>query len=247
MYFKRIDELKDSLQSLRPLNETELVRLREEFMIENTYDSNAIKGNALTLGETALVLRQGVTVGGKHIKDHLEAIGHRDAFLYMTELAAVKSALSERVIRKLHSLVLMNDAKNKGRYRAVEAVIAGSPHTPPPHFLVHELMEALLIDYEGIKKFKHVIEAIAELHLRFEGIHPFIGGNGRTGRLIMNLELIKAGFLPINIKFTDRSKYYDCFDDYYAGSHTPNALTQLMLAYEEYEISRYAEQLGDRQ
>jgi Fic family protein len=244
MDFKRIDELKDTLQSLRPLNETELRRLREEFMIENTYNSNAIEGNTLTLRETALVLQQGVTIDGKHIRDHLEAIGHKDAFFYMVELADAGSALTERVIKDLHSLVLMNDAKNKGAYRSVEVAIAGSVHIPSPHYLIHELMEALLVDYEGIKQYKHIIEAIAELHLRFEGIHPFIDGNGRTGRLILNLELIKAGFLPVNIKFTDRGKYYDCFDDYHAGSHTPDALTQLILTYEEYEIQRYVEKLG---
>jgi Fic family protein len=244
MDFKRIDELKNTIRSLRPLNETELRRLREEFMIENTYNSNAIEGNALTLRETALVLQQGVTIDGKHIRDHLEAIGHKDAFLYMVELADTGSTLTERVIRELHSLVLMNDAKNKGTYRTVEVTIAGSIHTPSPHYLIHERMEALLDDYEAIKQGKHIIEAIAEFHLRFEGIHPFIDGNGRTGRLILNLELLKAGFLPVNIKFADRSKYYDCFDDYHAGSHTSDALTQLILAYEEYEILRYVEKLG---
>jgi Fic family protein len=244
MNFKRIDELKNTLKSLRPLNETEIRRLREEFMIENTYDSNAIEGNTLTLKETALVLQQGLTIDGKHIRDHLEAIGHKDAFLYMVELADEGSALTERVIKELHSLVLMNDAKNKGVYRTVEVTIAGSAHTPPPHYLIHERVETLLSDYEDTRQNKHIIEAIAEFHLRFEGIHPFIDGNGRTGRLILNLELIKAGFLPVNIKFTDRGKYYDCFDDYHAGSRTPNALTQLILAYEEYEILRYIKRLG---
>lgn len=244
MNFKRIDELKNTLKSLRPLNESELRRLREEFMIENTYNSNAIEGNTLTLRETALVLQQGLTIGGKHIRDHLEAIGHRDAFYYMLELAGAQNALTELVVRGLHSLVLINDAKNKGTYRTVEVTIAGSSHTPSPHYLIHERMENLLADYENIKKDKHIIEAAAEFHLRFEGIHPFIDGNGRTGRLILNLELIKAGFLPVNIKFTDRSKYYDCFDDYYAGNRTPNALTRLILDYEEDEILKYAEKVG---
>jgi Fic family protein len=244
MNFKRIDELKNSLKSLRPLNETELRRLREEFMVENTYNSNAIEGNTLTLRETALVLQQGVTINGKHIRDHLEAIGHRDAFYYMIELADAKSELKERVIKELHSLVLMNDARNKGTYRNIEVAIAGSAHTPTPHYLIREQIETLLADYEDMKRNKHIVEAAAEFHLLFEGIHPFIDGNGRTGRLILNLELIKAGFLPVNIKFTDRGKYYDCFDDYHAGSHTPDALTQLILAYEEYEILRYVKKLG---
>ena len=114
MVFTNIDELKNKLKSMRPLNEAELKRLREEFMIENTYNSNAIEGNTLTLRETALILQQGVTIEGKHIKEHLEAIGHKDAFYYMLDLADAKITLTERVIRELHSLVLVNDAKNKG-------------------------------------------------------------------------------------------------------------------------------------
>jgi Fic family protein len=242
--FSRVDKLQKKLKSLRPLNETELKRLREEFMIENTYNSNAIEGNSLTLKETALILQQGVTVGGKRIRDHLEAIGHKDAFYFMTELADTHSALTERVVKELHSLVLMNDAKNKGTYRTVNVVIFGAAHTPPPHYLVHEQMEALLNDYDSMKRGKHTLEAAAEFHLRFEGIHPFIDGNGRTGRLILNLELMKGGFLPVDIKFTDRNKYYDCFDSYYSSGGTPEALTRLILGYEEEEISKYIKKLS---
>jgi Fic family protein len=239
MDFARIDELRDKLKSLRPLNETELRRLREEFMIENTYNSNAIEGNTLTLRETALILGQGMTINGKHIREHLEAIGHRDAFNYMIELADAGSPLSERFIKELHSLVLADDAKNRGAYRTVDVAIAGSPHEPPPHYLIRERMEALLRDYENMKRGARVISAAAEFHLRFEEIHPFIDGNGRTGRLILNFELIKAGFLPVNIKFADRGKYYDCFDSFHADGGSPDALTRLILAYEEEEILKY--------
>jgi Fic family protein len=100
-------------------------------------------------------------------------------------------------------------------------------------------MEELIRGYEDMKKEKHIIEAIAEFHLRFEGVHPFIDGNGRTGRLILNLELIKSGLLPVNIKFADRRKYYDCFDRYYSGGHTPDTLAQLIAGYEIEELERY--------
>jgi Fic family protein len=213
-------------------------------MIENTYNSNAIEGNTLTLRETALILQQGVTVDGKHIKEHLEAIGHKDAFNYMLELADAGSALTERVVKELHSLVLVNDAKNKGVYRSVEVTISGAGHTPPPPYLVSEQMETLLNDYDGMKHSTHTIEAAAEFHLRFEGIHPFIDGNGRTGRLILNLELMKGGFLPVNIKFTDRNRYYDCFESYHSGEHTSDVLTRLVLDYEEEEILKYIEKLS---
>ena len=245
MDFERADNLRERLKTLRPLNDTELRRLREEFMIENTFNSNAIEGNTLTLKETALILQQGVTINGKHIRDHLEAIGHKDAFYYMIELADAGTALTERIIKELHSLVLMSDAKNKGTYRTVEVTILGASHSPPPHYLILERMEDLLRDYENMKQNMHITKAAAEFHLRFEGIHPFIDGNGRTGRLILNLELIKAGFLPVNIKFADREKYYDCFDSYYAANGTSDDMTQLILAYEEEEILKYMARLGE--
>ena len=244
MDFTYVDELKNELKSLRPLNETELKRLREECMVENTYNSNAIEGNTLTLRETALILQQGITIEGKHIREHLEAIGHKDAFYYMIELADAKHPLTERVIKELHSLILMNDAKNKGIYRTVEVGIIGAVHNLTPHYLIQEHMEALLNEYEIMKRNKHIIEAVAEFHLRYEGIHPFIDGNGRTGRLIMNLELVKEGFLPVNIKFTDRKKYYDCFDSYYSDARTVEPLTQLILTYEKEEILRYVKKLS---
>jgi Fic family protein len=121
-------------------------------------------------------------------------------------------------------------------------MIRGAVHTPPQPYLVAPQMETLLADYNGMKRGKHdkhIVEAIAEFHLRFEGIHPFIDGNGRTGRLIINLELIKAGFLPVDIKFTDRDKYYICFDDYYGEKQTPDTLTELIIGCETAELERY--------
>jgi Fic family protein len=239
MDFTRIDDLRNKLKTMRPLNETELKRLRDEFMIENTYNSNAIEGNTLTLRETALILQEGITIAEKPVREHLEAIGHKDAFEYVVSLADANAELTERVIKEIHSLVLMNDVNNRGVYRSVPVTIMGAAHTPPQPYLVPVQMEELLRDYEGMKREKHIIEAIAEFHLLFEGIHPFIDGNGRTGRLILNLELIKAGLLPINIKFADRRKYYDCFDHYYSNGHTPEALVQLITGYEIEELEKH--------
>lgn len=239
MDFTRIDELRNKLKTMRPLNETELKRLRDEFMIENTYNSNAIEGNTLTLRETALILQEGVTIAEKPVREHLEAIGHKDAFEYVISLADANTELTERVIKEIHSLVLMNDNTNRGVYRSVPVTIMGAAHTPPQPYLVPVQMEQLLVDYEAMKQDKHIIEAIAEFHLRFEGVHPFIDGNGRTGRLILNLELIKAGLLPVNIKFAARRKYYDCFDHYYSNGHTPETLTQLIAGYEIEELERH--------
>ena len=117
MNYTKIDELRNKLKSLRPLNETELKRLRDEFIIENTYNSNAIEGNTLTLRETALILQEGITIAEKPLREHLEAIGHKDAFEYVIALADANTELTERVIKEIHSLVLMNDANNRGVYR----------------------------------------------------------------------------------------------------------------------------------
>jgi len=235
----KIEELRNKLKTMRSLNETELKRLRDEFMIENTYNSNAIEGNTLTLRETALILQEGVTIAEKPVREHLEAIGHKDAFEYVIGLADASTELTERVIKEIHSLVLMNDIKNKGVYRGIDVTIMGAAHTPPQPYLVPVQMEQLLVDYQDMKRDKPIIEAIAEFHLRFEGVHPFIDGNGRTGRLILNLELIKAGLLPVNIKFADRRKYYDCFDHYYSNGHTPETLAQLIASYEVEELERH--------
>lgn len=238
MDFKRLDELAAQVKAMRPLNQAELKRLRDEFVVENTYDSNAIEGNSLTLRETALVLQEGITIAEKPLKDHLEAIGHRDAFEYVVSLAGEKKPLTEHVIKEIHSLVLMNDRENRGVYRSVPVKIMGAQHTPPQPYLVPVQMERLIADYEDMKKRLHIVEAVAEFHLRFEGIHPFIDGNGRTGRLILNLELIKAGLLPVNIKFTDRRKYYDTFDAYYGESGSPEMLVELIASYEVAELER---------
>ncbi|MBO5163841.1 MAG: Fic family protein [Ruminococcus sp.] len=234
----KVHELKNKLSELRPLNQGELKRLREEFVINNTYHSNAIEGSTLTLRETALILQEGVTIAEKPIKEHLEAIGHKDAFDYVMELTDSKTALSERVIKDIHSLVLMADRENKGIYRRVPVMIMGSEHTPPQPFLIPELMAELVLDYNEKYGAADIIELASELHLRFESIHPFIDGNGRTGRLLLNFELMKCGLLPVNIKFTDRVKYYDSFDDY-RRNNSVEALASLVADYEIQELQKY--------
>lgn len=234
--FNVLDELSKELKTKRPLNQTELKKLHENFMIENTYHSNAIEGNTLTLRETAMILQDGITIAEKPIKDHLDLIGYKDAFEYIMELADRNTPLTEKNIKDIHSLVLMNDAQNRGVYRRLPITIVGALHTLPQPYLVAIQMEQLLQDYAELKQTHHIIEAVSIFHLRFEGIHPFIDGNGRTGRLILNLELIKSGLLPINIKFADKREYYACFDDYYGANHTSDRLTKLITKYEIEEL-----------
>ena len=241
-----IDRLSAVLKSLRSLNDAELKRLREEFVIEATYNSNAIEGNTLTLRETALILQEGITIAAKPLRDHLDVISYRDAFYYILELAKDDTPLTETAIKNIHSLVLMCDAGNKGRYRSVPVRIMGSGYTPPQPYLVPVAMEQLLDNYKTWKKEQHILEAIARMHLEFETIHPFIDGNGRTGRLLMEMELVKHGLLPIDIKFRDRAAYYDCFDSYRADDKNPEAMTQLIATYEKEELERYITVIRNR-
>ncbi len=239
----RIDEKIAVLDALRPLTAGEVARLKDEFLVEFTYNSNAIEGNTLTLQETAMVL-EGMTIDRKPLKDHLEVIGHRDAFEYMLQLVQDKVPLSERIIKEIHSLVLIDKPEDRGIYRRIPVRIMGAKHEPTEPYLVPVQMEQLMVRHGEMVKTMHPVERIALFHLLFEGIHPFIDGNGRTGRLLFNLELISAGFPAINVKFSDRRKYYDCFSSYYeTSSHEQMAL--LVGGYVEDMLDRYLKLLRE--
>ena len=180
--------------------------------MEYTYNSNAIEGNTLTLRETALVL-QGLTIDKKPLKDHMEAVGHKEAFDFVSELVKDNVPISESIIKQIHYLVLADKKEDRGVYRRVPVRIMGAQHEPVQPYLIEPKMEQLLRDFAASTE--HIVTKLARFHIEFEGIHPFIDGNGRTGRLLVNLELMKAGFLPIDIKFTDRIAYYNAFDEYY--------------------------------
>ena len=235
--FARIDSLKDELNKRRPLTEGELKRLQEQFLVEFTYNSNAIEGNTLTLRETALVL-EGITIDQKPLKDHLEAVGHRDAFEYVQGLVTNHVPFSEHEIKMIHSLVLMDRPEDKGIYRRIPVRIMGAYHEPPRPYLVPEQMEKLVSEFAKTKL--HTIENAALFHLKFEGIHPFIDGNGRTGRLILNFTLMQNGYPPVNVKFADRKRYYDSFDAYYRdGMAEP--MVKLISEYVEERLLEYLE------
>lgn len=224
----QIDRKKAELDGRRPLTEGELERLNEEFTVEYTYNSNAIEGNTLTLRETDLVLR-GLTIDQKPLKDHMEAVGHKEAFDYVRELVKEKAPLTESIIRQIHYLVLADKKKDdRGVYRRVPVRIMGAHHEPVQPYLIEPKMEQLLLDYAASED--HIVTKLARFHIEFEGIHPFIDGNGRTGRLIVNLELMKAGYPPIDIKFTDRVAYYNAFDAYYV-KHDLSAMEGLFAGY----------------
>ena len=238
-----IEQKRERLDALRPLTPGEVKRLQEEFMVEFTYNSNAIEGNTLTLKETAMVL-EGMTIDQKPLKDHLEAVGHRDAFLYIQDIAKQDIPLGEFVIKNIHSLVLMNQPEDKGVYRRIPVRIMGAYTEPVQPYLIEPKMTELLTVNEERKTTMGVIERVARFHLEFEGIHPFIDGNGRTGRLIMNLDLIRNGYPAINVKFADRKKYYDAFDAYYRDG-SADAMIELIAEYVNERLDEYLEILAE--
>lgn len=235
--FERIEELKAELDTRRPLTQGELERLNEEFMIEFTYNSNAIEGNTLTLQETAMVL-EGITIDQKPLKDHLEAVGHKDAFLYVQDIVSNKMTLTEFVIKNIHSLVLMNKLEDKGVYRRVPVKIIGAFTEPVQPYMIEPKITELLAENEKRKATMNIIERVARFHLEFESIHPFIDGNGRTGRLLMNFELMQNGYPPINVKFSDRKRYYDAFDSY-SRNQDATPMTILIAKYVTERLEQY--------
>jgi Fic family protein len=211
--FNEIDKKKQLLDSKRPLPEHTVKSIREHLLLEWTYNSNAIEGNTLTLIETKVVL-EGITVGGKTLREHLEVINHRDAILLVEEIVAKNEPLTEWQIKNIHALVLkgINDTY-AGNYRDQQVIMAGAKHIPPEPFLIKEKMESLIKWYDAEGKQLHPIERAALLHIIFVGIHPFIDGNGRTSRLLLNLELMKNGYPPLVIRNENRIKYYNALDN----------------------------------
>ncbi len=243
MDFNHIDQLLKKLNTCRPLSEGEVERLRDEFLIDFTYNSNAIEGNTLTLQETALIINEGITIAEKPLKEHLEVISHKEAYLYVESLVKENVTLSEKVIQDIHSIVLMHKPADKGVYRQIPVRIMGATHEPPQPYLVPVQMEQLIIEYRNMKKVLHPIERISLFHLKFESIHPFIDGNGRTGRLLLNLELMKEGYPVINVKFSDRRKYYDCFTQYHQSGN-PDAMVKLISGYVQESLEKYIQILA---
>lgn len=234
-----IDNKKKELDSKRPLTQGEIERLTEEFIVEYTYNSNAIEGNMLTLRETDMVLR-GLTIDKKPLKDHMEAVGHKEAFDFVRDLVKDNIPISECIIKQIHYLVLADKKEDRGVYRRVPVRIMGAKHEPVQPYLIQPQMEQLLEKYRNSTE--HIIPKLARFHIEFEGIHPFIDGNGRTGRLLVNLELMKAGYPPIDIKFADRIAYYNAFDEYH-GNHNLGAMEKLFAGYLKERLDGYLRML----
>lgn len=219
-----LEAKKRRLDVYRPFPPALVRNLDEWFTIELTYTSNAIEGNTLSRAETALVVEKGLTVEGKTLEEHLEAVNHAQALEFISTLRGLKrSDLEEHHLLELHRLVLQKiDDANAGRYRAVAVRIAGSRAIMPNPVKVPHLMDEFMAWLAKARGNELVIAADA--HFRLVSIHPFVDGNGRTARLLMNFLVIQAGFPPAIIRKEDRKRYIDSIeagqlgkslDDYY--------------------------------
>lgn len=210
--FDQLDHLKSRLDALRPLPVSVVRNLHEDLVVRWTYHSNAIEGNTLTLQETKVVL-EGITIGGRSLREHLEAINHREAIRFLETLVNENDILRETDIKSLHSLILRGiDDTNAGIYRNVNVRISGARHMPPDFLHVPELMHAFATWYQAEAAALHPVERAARVHSDFVKIHPFVDGNGRTSRLLMNLELLKSGFPPVVLPVERRLAYYEALD-----------------------------------
>lgn len=209
---EEIDALKSQLDNIRQMDS---YRITEALELEYTFESNRIEGNTLTLQETDLVINEGLTISGKSMREHLEAVNHNEAIEYIKDLMKRAISMNERELLVVHNLILRGIMpEHAGKYRNVQVMIKGSSHMPPQPYLVSKQMEDLFAWYAQVKNQLHPVVLAAEMHERLVTIHPFIDGNGRTSRLLMNLILLSSGYVIANIKgdFESRKAYYTALE-----------------------------------
>jgi len=240
---KHLDSLHKKWQDHKPLNGTQLQKMKEYFNVEYTYESNRIEGNTLTLKETELVVNQGLTISGKSMTEHLEAINHAEASDYIADLATRHIDLTKRTLLEIHGLILRSiDRPNAGVFRTANVRIAGSEHLPPEHYKVGEFMTDYFRFYNHKKDQLHPVILAAEMHERLVSIHPFIDGNGRTARLVMNLILMRHGYPIANLKgdLTSRLEYYNTLEEVQVNNR-PSEFYHFIVDAVEISLNRHLE------
>ncbi|MEA3355263.1 MAG: Fic family protein [Patescibacteria group bacterium] len=217
--YQRIKEKKAKLDNLRPLPKSLVSRLHDQIIIEWTYNSNGIEGTTLSLKETRLILEHGLTIKGKPLKEHFEAKNHKDAISFVEELVREKQFdVNQLLIRQIHQLVIKEiDDEWAGKYREVEVEITGTKFVPPDSVVVPVKMRQFEKWLQDKNNQKNLIDYASLAHFKLVDIHPFIDGNGRTARLLMNLILMNRGYPPTVILKNDRMKYYESLGEGHKG------------------------------
>lgn len=240
---QEIDALKAELDNSRPLAEQQVKSLKNYFDIELTYNSNAIEGSTIDYNETKIILLDGITIGGKSIREHLETINHKEAIDYIEEIAKQETKEIKRTdVIGIHRIILTGiDTQNAGKYRAYEVYVKkgdGSRHYFPDPAKVSNLMDNFFFWLQENSSLHPVLLA-AEAHYRLVSIHPFIDGNGRTARLLMNLILLQNGYTPAVIKMADRKKYIEALES--SDENNMIAFYDLILDAEKESLELYLE------
>lgn len=238
--FKRLEAKKAQLDKLRPIPAASIRRLRDEIFIEWIYNSNAIEGSTITLQETRLILETGLTVGGKSLREHFEVTNHKDAIQYVEDLVQNTEPLTAFHVRQIHKLILTHiDDENAGSYRKTQVRIAGAPFTPPESWQITSLMDEWSDWVASAEGSMHPIVLASQAHHRLVAIHPFLDGNGRTARLVMNLLLMRNGYPPTVILRVNRRQYYSVLAK--ADSGNPDALENFVGRAVESSLDLYIE------
>ena len=218
---KKIDALKAKIDAHRPLDAHMLKQVREYFRIGMAYSSNALEGNSLTETETKIVIEDGITIGGKPVRDHLEAFGHSEAYDLLFRLAK-NQEITEANVKELHRLFYYRiDAKQAGKYRKSRVIITGTDFIPPAPERIPDLMESFIAGLSEARAKHHPVEFCAIIHKELVTIHPFIDGNGRAARLLMNLALLQAGYPLAIIPPILRRDYLDTLNKTHKGNDGP--------------------------
>ncbi len=242
---KRIDQKLALIQKARPLSPSVVQKLRDQFSVEFTYNSNAIEGNRLTLKETYLVISEGITIKGRSLKDHLEAKDHYEAIQFLFDLIEKdrRHSINEQLIRSLQHLVVRESKPEiAGSYRKGSVMISGSAHTPPEAHEVPQQMQRFIQWMRKNQSKLHPIEFAALAHHRLVFIHPFSDGNGRAARLLMNLLLMQRGYPLVSVLKNDRKKYYDVLERADRGRVEP--LVRLCIQAVERSLNLYLKVMG---
>jgi Fic family protein len=244
-----VDTLKKELDGLRPLASEQVRNLKTLFDVEFTYNSTAIEGNTFSYQETKIVLLDGINIGGKTMREHLEIINHKEAIDYVEELSHKKiTELMRTDIFNIHSIILKGiDPKNAGRYRTVPVYVLlkdGSRHIFCDPLLIADEMDSFF-NWLFAEKNRHPLIIAAEAHTKFVSIHPFIDGNGRTARLIMNLILLQNGYVPAIIKMKDRSNYLDAIE-LWQNKNERDKFYNLIIDYEEESLEIYLKTIKEK-
>lgn len=242
--FDRVLKKKTELDSFRPIPSIVLKSIRESLMMEWTYNSNAIEGNSLTLQETKLVLEEGITIGGKTLREHFETMNHQEAIYFIEELAGKNNKITSKDILDVHRLVLNNiEREYAGRFRIGGVRIGGANFVPPNAQKVPDLTDELIDWYNSDQNHLNPIIKSTIFHHRFVWIHPFFDGNGRTVRLAFNLLLMKEGYPPAIILKNDRKKYYAALNQANSGDYSK--LMLMVLQAIERSLDIYLAALND--